>query len=525
MVGKWLLVALLATTASAAGATWRTASSTNFTVYTESSEASARALAEKLEKFQAVLRVMSRVKARPNAVPIRVFMMPSQDAVKATMPFPNDGVAGYYDDDIRGSYTVMPRMSIGEDDGTFAQIVLFHELTHQYMFHNAPGAYPTWYVEGFADFYGTTKIASNDVARVGTPLEARYQALNGNDWIPLSQVLGARHYGDVNNIYLLYSEGWLLVHYLSTTSARPGQLDAYLKAIHDGASFEAAAIKAFGNVAAFDRELRDYAAVQKHQVIDLPFKKLDPGPITLRTLTPAQGAMVPFQIRLSSGVAAGEFPAFEQRLRSAAAPYPDDPTVLSVLTDAAMLVDKYDDARTTVTHWLNVAPQDPQALMYNGMLEVERLRAAKETDPKRWAAARQPLLAANRIAPRTPRILKAYYESFTAQGVLPPVGAQNGLVAAFDIMPENGELRQMVASDFEARDMIPDAIATIRPLAFKVRASGEQSAKDKAREDKSKARYRLAGADPTTGETAREMLERLEKKRAAEEKTAAPAAS
>ena len=524
MVRKWVCAALLAATSSAAGATWRTATSTNFIVYTEGSETSARALAERLEKYENVLRVISGAKTTPNTTPIRVFMVPSQTAVQDTMPFPSSGVAGYYDDDIRGSYTVMPRAGIEGDDGSFAQVVLFQELAHQFMFHNFSGAYPTWYIEGFADYYGTTKIGAKDVTTVGIPLENRYKSLNDNAWIPISQVLSARRYSDVTNVYLLYAEGWLLVHYLSTTQKRPGQLTAYLKAINDGSSFEAAATKAFGNVSALDAELRDYAAVRNHQVLDLPFKKLDPGPVTVQTLSPAQSALVPFQIRLSAGVPAANFADFEQRLGSVVASYPDDPSALAVLSDAQMLAQHHDAARATVTHWLKVAPQDPRALMFQGMLDVEGLRVAKVTDPARWTAARQSILAANRLAPHTPRILKAYYESFTAQGVLPPAGAQNGLLAAFDTMPENAELRRMVASDFEARDMLDDAFDTIRPLAFRTRASGEQSAKDKARDDKMSVKYRLAGAGAKE-ETAREMLERLEKRRAGGAKAAKPAES
>jgi hypothetical protein len=92
---------------------------------------------------------------------------------------------------------------------------------------------------------------------------------------------------------------------------------------------------------------------------------------------------------------------------------------------------------------------------------------------------------------------------------LPPAGAQNALYRAFELVPQDDDLRYQLALDFEKRGMITDAIATIKPAAFALR-SEDESAKEKRRREKLEEKYR--GVGQKKRETAIEMLTRLEKK-------------
>lgn len=516
MIRKLLLSASLLAAAwpVAAHASWRTATSKSFVVYTEGSLASAKEMATKLEKFEFVMRFCAGVTRPDSPIKTRVYLVEDSKKVQATMPFGgSDGIAGYFDGSMRGPYAVMGRSDEGGQYGLSSQTVLFHELSHQFMFRFFPAAYPSWYTEGFADFYGTMFIGPKDVVEIGRPLENRYLGFQGNDWLPLSKLLVARTYSDVPNVYMIYSEGWLLVHYLSTTKNRPGQLKAYLNAINGGQSFEAAAKSAFGDIAKLDTELHDYAGRSKNNALVLPFKPIDVGTIDLRELSPAENALTWFDIRLSSGVEAAEAGNFADHVATAAKPFPDDPYALSILTDAQRLAGRDAAAMTTVDHWIKVAPTDGFALMNKAQLTIKTLQAAKVTDKAKWEVARDMLLEANRLNPNQPRILRAYYEYYTAQGILPPAGAQNGLVAAFELLPETDELRFMVAVDFENRGYIDDAIAIIRPLAFALRSEAEKTPKQKAREADAKTKYRLAGQNDDP-DTARDVLARLERKKA-----------
>jgi hypothetical protein len=79
-----------------------------------------------------------------------------------------------------------------------------------------------------------------------------------------------------------------------------------------------------------------------------------------------------------------------------------------------------------------------------------------------------------------------------------------------ELAPSDDRLRYLLASDFEKRGMIPEAIAIIRPDAYQVPDRRDESEGEKAKRERQENRNRRAGTAKT--ETAREMLDRLLKK-------------
>jgi predicted Zn-dependent protease len=154
--------------------------------------------------------------------------------------------------------------------------------------------------------------------------------------------------------------------------------------------------------------------------------------------------------------------------------------------------------------------------MHQAELEIDALRQTRSTNKAAWEKPRTLLLDANKRAPGDPMILEAYYDSFLAEGVLPPPGAQNALVKAFDLVPQDDDLRYKLASDFEQRQMIEDAIQIIKPAAFSL--SEEENPAKRAKRERQEARYREV--DEVKRETPREMLARLETKLAGRAKSA-----
>lgn len=506
------VMALLALgTATAAQAEWREATSKHFIVYSESSEARLRQAITQLEKYDFVLRWALHVDQPSSPQKLKIYLMKNMAAVQDTMGGGGGGVAGYYNASARGPMAVSLRSGTGKEayDLSWSQ-VLFHEYAHHLMNQYYSAAYPTWYSEGFADYYGTTKILDKDVVEVGHPSVGRLMTLGGNDWIPLDRLLTAKSYSDVKNVSLLYAQGWLLVHYLMSNEKRAGQLDKYLKAINAGESYEAARDNAFGpGASALDGELRTYARRNRVLTVALPFKPIDVGEISVRALTPSEDAFVEEEIAIGRGILAREASGFAASVRSAAARFPGDAHALSILVQAERAAGNRDAALTAVESWLAAQPDAPRALMHKGELEIEKLVTAKSADEAAWNRARKLIADAHRAASNDPMILDAYYDSFTAQGRMPPAGAQNALYRAFEIVPQDGDIRHKLAHDFEQRDMIPEAIAIIRPAAFELH-SGDLDEKEKKKRDEMEEKWREAGE--VKRETAVEMLARLEKK-------------
>ncbi|HEX8241497.1 MAG TPA: hypothetical protein VF574_17305 [Allosphingosinicella sp.] len=514
----WL--ALLIGLPATARADWKEATTTNFVVYSEGGEAQLREFATKLEKFNYVLRAYHGVTAPPSPIKLKVYLLPDTPAVGRMAG--GDGVAGYYISRARGLLMVgsrsRPQGAMNVRSGPDyidldSESVLLHEYTHHFMYQYFPATYPTWYSEGFAEFWGATNILPNDVVEVGQPVDYRWGSFQMNRWLPVRKLLTAQSYADVPELDLLYAEGWLLVRYAFENKEQSKQLQAYLKAINGGATYEQAMKQSFDDVGALDSKLHDYAGKSKFQVLSLPFKKIDIGPLAVRSVTPAENAMMELSIELGQGILKREAAEFAGKVRSAAGRFPNDPFALALLSEAERLAGNRDAAAAAADRLLAAAPDDPRGLLQKALAEIERLKAASSKDAAAWTAVRQLLVRASRAAPNDPLVLEAFYDSYAGQGTLPPISAQSALYKAHELAPSDSDLRYKVAADFEKRDMIEEAIAIIRPVAFVLPHRKGESAKEKKRREEREEKYR--GAGEVKRETAREMLARLEGKLAA----------
>ena len=329
--------------AAPANAEWKEARSRNFIVYSEGSEASLVEAATKLEKFEFMLRMVSNSKARSSPVPLKVYLMSSRDELQATMGLSaSDIVAGYSSASGRGPIAVGTRADRDRRAPGFtrasreisvdlsSEAVLLHEYAHHFMFQHFPAAYPTWYSEGFAEYYGSTRILDSDVIEIGHVASHRYLSFADNDWLPLERMLAAKNYSEIGDkLHLLYAEGWLLVHYLGGASHRQGQLGRYLDLLNKGVGYREAMDQAFGvGARALDSELRSYSKKGRLTAIRLPFKPIDVGRIAVRSLSSAEEALMMSEIALGRGIYAAEVDRFVASVRRIAERFPRDPYAL-----------------------------------------------------------------------------------------------------------------------------------------------------------------------------------------------------
>ena len=511
---KMALLLLAAASPAAAQAEWREATTRHFIVYSEGGEQELREFAAKLEKFDYVLRAYHKVTSPPSPIRLKVYLLPSIGAVGKMA---GGGVAGYYIPDARGLMMVGTHAGrqLGSDVRSArdipeldAESILLHEYTHHFMYQYFPAAYPTWYSEGFAEFWGATDILDKDVVEIGLPANSRFLSFSFNRWLPLAKLFTAQSYADVPEVDLLYAEGWLLLRHAFENPQRQKQIQAYLNAINGGATYDQAAKTAFGDIAEYDSELFGYAGRGKFSVLRLPFKKIDVGPIEVRGVGRAEEAMMDLSIRLAQGVLQRDAAKLADDVRESAERFPDDPFALALLAEAERLAGRPEAAAAAADRLLKVAPNDPRGLLQKGLAEVARLQAASSADAAAWTAARQYLVRAVKAAPNDPLALEGYYDSYAGRGVLPPDDAQAALYQAMELAPRDSDLRYKVAADFENRDMLEDAIAIIRPVAYEL--PHRETEKQAKRREELENKYREAGA--LKRETAREMLRRLEAK-------------
>ncbi len=224
-----VVVSMLLLSPGVAQAKWLHAETTHFNIYGDDDEASLRRYARKLEIFDALLRSMHGLPE--NGVAPRkldIYLVRNQFGLHRVLPH-SEGIGGFYtagEDDI---FAIS--VSDGKDDNT-----VFHEYVHHFMMQYFPGAYPTWLVEGYAEYFMTTSI-NGIYINVGQHNEGRAGQLTWDIWLPMTDVLG-KGLADIapDKRSTFYSEAWLLTHYMMSDPTRHQQFVAYMKLVGGGAS-------------------------------------------------------------------------------------------------------------------------------------------------------------------------------------------------------------------------------------------------------------------------------------------------
>ena len=462
---------IAATITTGAEAKWLRADTDNFIIYSESSERSLRSFAENLQRFDATLRARLRVPGGKEPNRLTIYLVPrAADAGRLATGESGSSIAGFYSADLDGSYAVSNREVIEFKGTSAAQQTLFHEYTHHFMKRYFGAAFPAWFIEGFAEFYSTTDFTSKGQYQVGRPAYFRAHGLVNMPRIPVADLLlkQPREMRSSGQMDVYYGRAWLLTHMLYYHPDRSGQLTAYIDAINRGADGEQAAIAAFGDLAALDRDLQRYLGrplTYMTSAAPVPI----PGTITIKALSNAQDALLPWQLERRSARDSERLVEVRDELKKLTAEYGDSAGVWYELARAEWdLGDEKRDAvaaRAAVDKALAIEPKHVRANILLGEMMIHDLGQRDTVSDADWAAARKPIILANNTDPDDPVPLYTYYDSFLRQGVTPPKIAVTGLERAFALGPESASARIAYAfalarnGDFERASRLAKVVA------------------------------------------------------------------
>jgi len=430
-------IGMILTMASPTRAEWRQARTDHFILTIDDTENGARDFAIRLERFDAALRKLYNVGSSGEKLrPITIYAF-GNDLFNATCRCP--GALAYYKPRASGSFiltqfvpNVDRKAKIG---GWSTQALLLHEYTHHFTFSNFPIAYPMWFQEGFAEFNANSSFEDDGSIIIGYPANYRAEGLqNGGDSLSMKRLLAPERFGYPDGD-TLYGRGWLLTHYLMLNPARSGQLATYLSEMNKGVPSLEAGQKAFGDLKKLDAELDAY----RRRSLFAPLRVSPSGPITVTvaTMSPGTGAMLPTYALMLDGVEKDRRLGIAMTAEGIAKRYPDDAVVQAELAEIEYMAQRYDRADSAADRALAIDPKNISALVRKGQVAVVRANVAKSKDGAVWNAARGWYLKANRIDPNRVMPLYLYYRSFVAAKEKPSVSAVNALRRAMVLAPES----------------------------------------------------------------------------------------
>ena len=478
---RLLTAAFLALAAAApAEAAWREASSKHFVVYSEQSAEALRAFATRLERYDSAMRWLRNVPDEDLGPSNRltVYVVPSIGRVQKLAGDKSGFVAGFYVPRAGGSLAIIPRKAGGGSEYDLdGETVLLHEYAHHFLYQNFGSvAYPAWFSEGFAEFNSVAKFEKDGSVGVGLPAMHRAYSLVGRTSLPIQKLLAP----DLSRLSpmerdALYGRGWALTHMLTLDPGRKGQLTSYLNALNSGKSGIDAAQSAFGDLKKLDSELEKYVRQRRLTYFKIPAAEIQPSPVAIRDLTPAEAAVMAVRIRSDRGVDRKAALALLPDARRAAAPFPNDVAAQTVLAEAEYDAGNHSEAEAAADRALATDPKSVDALIYKGRARMALAEAANSTDPQVWKEVRRWFVAANKVEPNNPVPLILFYSSFEAAGAKPTANATSGLIQAYALAPQDRSLRMMAARQYLIDGKSAEARRALAPIAFDPH-SGEMGA-------------------------------------------------
>lgn len=458
----WLL-----TTGASDGKHWVEARSDHFRLVINETDANARSFAERLERFDRALRRLYAAADKPDLHhrPVTIYALDPDTFLQACGCH---GRAGQYSTLLSGpmivTATALETDRADRVGDMNSQSVMLHEYSHHFMRTSFPGAYPFWFMEGFAEFNANVMFDPNGSVRLGYPANYRGWSLRNGGDLPMRSLLAPETYG-YRDGDLMYGRAWLLTHYLMIDPVRRTQISTYLAALAAGKSSLVAATQAFGDLKALDQALDRY---MRGKLANLPIPatggKIN---IDLRVLGPGEALIVPRWVSIAQGDDDISGMAYDaSRAEAAVRRYPDEPLAMELAGEVEMLAGRFDRAIEFADHALALRPDWAAALLLRGKGTLSKAIAAAPADKSAWTSGRPWFVRANHADPQSAETFYWFYMSYFRAGINPPEGAVLGLKRAAVLAPESNPIALAVSRELLREGEAATARAELVPIAY-----------------------------------------------------------
>jgi tetratricopeptide (TPR) repeat protein len=484
-IAGWVVAAALgaAVATPAVANNWVRVDSAHFTVFSDIGPTSAQAYLIKLEQYRYILSGFYGIsKEDDESTPkLRFYFVDTRDDLRQTAPHLPDDVAGYFKSCAEGegavglfeSGEIRQTQNVKTQEENPTQAVLFHEYAHDFMFQHSDRAYPPWFVEGFAEFYSTTKI-QGDEAIVGMAFSWRVNSLlYGARSIPYADLLRdswrpkkGEPSGQLEDAF--YAQSWLLTHYILSDPPRHQKFAAFMDAYHSGEDPVAAFERVFGiKVKDLDNILVSYfnkMQASVYRIHDMPAPV-----VTATTLPPSAKKLLLWDAYDRMCPAPDDQQALLAKIQTEAAKYPGDAFAEDVLARAEIVIGDESQALDYLKQRVAAHPDDAEAYFMLGqtwyLMTIHKHILDGQTPDSQKAAARAALGKSYQLDPLyAPNLY--YYSLALAVPGQPP--SDNMIAAAMEaqaLSPSVDTYAVHAAQLLVVRDRMAEAKEMLIPLA------------------------------------------------------------
>ncbi len=468
LLSRFAMLIFIGFASTSASAEWYEASSDNFVIYADDSERDIRRFSENLERYHSAMEyITGRQIEKPSpSNRVVIFVVGSGREVRRIAGGNNRNIAGFYVPRAGSSRAFVQTIRNKNGYPDFSTIVLLHEYAHHFLISTSRFAMPRWMSEGAAEFFASAGFNRDGTLLIGRPAVHRGAELAFAEEVNIRELLDydriSRNRGRRNDSF--YGRSWLLYHYLTFTPERRGQLDAYWREVLNGTSQIEAAENTFGDLDVLDRELKAYQRQRRMFTFSLAPDQLQASAVTLRQLPEGEAEMMEVRMRSQRGVNSEQAAELVIEAREIAAEYPNDPGVLTALSETEYDAGNDDAAIAAADAAIAIDPTWANAYVQKGYALFRKAKDAAVPD-QAYEAAMTPFSQLNARENDHPLPLIYYYRSFVERGIEPPENAKAALERAAQLAPFDHQLWLNVAIMHAGEGKIELAQQSLQPLA------------------------------------------------------------
>ncbi|MEZ5955601.1 MAG: hypothetical protein R3C27_00085 [Hyphomonadaceae bacterium] len=469
ILAAWLVLAPKAL------AQWVSVETPGFTVYAEGSERRARDVALNLERFDSLLRRMTGAPAERSPARLQVYLFSTNDFSTAFPHFNNSNVAGvYYAQTERvAAYSIFTANS-----GLGAEDVLFHEYAHHFMYQYFNNAYPSWYIEGFAEVASTAVLGSDRIV-LGRANDGRVRDLTSSTWLPMDRLLTltTRQFRDSRDAGMFYAQSWLFAHYLLLTPGANTQFHTYVRAMRSGRPPLEAFQEGFGvTPEQMQVTLRRYLQGNPNAIALTQPAYVAPPLMSVVELPASARRLLPISTRLFNGNIADDDKApLLARIRQVAGAEPYDEFALLTVARAEIRLGSPMTGRALLEPFITANPEHRDALYLMGLSFLREAEDAEgDAEATLLSQARRYFSRGYRIDGNHVPTLARYAESYAGSTMSDATYENylNILLLARQLAPQVDEISLYAANVLLAGNRTREAIPILRALAYDPHAGG-----------------------------------------------------
>jgi hypothetical protein len=437
---------------------WFRAESEHFIVYSDADRKDVAAVIGKLERFRYVLRSYLRQDTTAETAEPKLELYYLSHEQDIDIAHPNgpmysiglyqgceDGTQAYavhmyYDDS-----STQPLEKRPENEGLN---YIFEAYARHYLYQTWTDKQPTWFIDGFAHYFSTTRFDGNEaIVGMAPAAMARYLNLVGNmttysldykDVLRQAETNGHSVLPGVDGVKVEYqTRSWLLVHYILSTPENRQKFGVYMKAVNGGADPVKAFQTAFGiSAGQIDNVLWNYRRLHL-EALKVMFKSLPEADINFETLPASADKLLMWQSELKACPDARYAPGLLSNIRSEAKKYPSDPLAQRILSRAEATLGEPNAAIPFLTQSTADASYDSEAFYLLGRAQLSlAMKSMGEARAAALKAARQAFAKASTIDPKSATTAWYYYRTVVLETGKPDEDAQAAALIAWQQAPE-----------------------------------------------------------------------------------------